>query len=304
MFAEVLAKMSETLFFDNVCVGVVYSMYRRGQLKIVTDTVQTSLLFKKSDSFDWKLSRNFQSGDNPNGLYLTQYLGNTLFPVGKFIHMFTTSENAHEQYICQPHLVHDYFPVRIISLKHRRKLWRTFFLTPCSHYGYTPVRAHLRVVSTAVYGFLEDVWAALFSWTMFQFHKQTRGCRTVVFITDMFRDRSVSVGYWHCPHNIRSRVYVTVRCPSIRPSVSFIDRCNSVRRVCCWASGHRIHWLIAAPARARSNKCGQRHVDSWRRKLNTVTGTFIERRLGTHSGFVWRCSSFLGRNIWPPAVVL
>ena len=52
MFAEVLAKMSETLFFDDVCVGVVYSMYRRGQLKIVTDTVQTSLLFKKSDSFD------------------------------------------------------------------------------------------------------------------------------------------------------------------------------------------------------------------------------------------------------------
>jgi len=27
------------------------------------------------------------------------------------------------------------------------------------------------------------------------------------------------VGHWHCPHSMLNRVYVTVRCPSVRPSV-------------------------------------------------------------------------------------
>ena len=31
--------------------------------------------------------------------------------------------------------------------------------------------------------------------------------------------KRVMLRYWHCPHSMRSRIYVTVRCPSVRPSV-------------------------------------------------------------------------------------
>ena len=45
--------------------------------------------------------------------------------------------------------------------------------------------------------------------------------------------------FWHCAHSMRSRVYKTVRCPSVRLSVSqsvpTVERSSGVRRVCCWA---------------------------------------------------------------------
>jgi len=40
----------------------------------------------------------------------------------------------------------------------------------------------------------------------------------------------------NCPRSTRSRIYVTVRCPSVCPSVS-CARCHSVRRVCCCEPG-------------------------------------------------------------------
>ena len=41
--------------------------------------------------------------------------------------------------------------------------------------------------------------------------------------------------YWHCPRGMRSRVYVTIGCPSVRLfGPSFNRRCG-VRRVCCRA---------------------------------------------------------------------
>ena len=47
---------------------------------------------------------------------------------------------------------------------------------------------------------------------------------------------TVVLYYWrHCPHSMRSRVYVTVGRPSVRPSVPSIDSSNGGRRVCCWA---------------------------------------------------------------------
>ena len=42
---------------------------------------------------------------------------------------------------------------------------------------------------------------------------------------------------WHRPHStsMSSRVYVMVRCPSVRLSVPSINRSNGGGQVCCWA---------------------------------------------------------------------
>ena len=57
---------------------------------------------------------------------------------------------------------------------------------------------------------------------------------------------------------MRSKVYVTVGCPSVRLSVPSINRSSSVRWVCCWAprgqeisiasGGRRASWRPAATA--------------------------------------------------------
>jgi len=77
--------------------------------------------------------------------------------------------------------------------------------------------------------------------------------------------------YWYCPRSMH--VYVTVPCPSVRPSVPFA-RCSSVLRVCCCGPGGREISIDcctagAAEARGRSSKCGQCHVYCSRTKLNT-----------------------------------
>ena len=90
---------------------------------------------------------------------------------------------------------------------------------------------------------------------------------------------------WPCPHIMQSRVYAAVRCPSVRLSVPFA-RCISVRRVCCCGPGGceiSIDCCTAGAAAARgrstarSSKCGQCHVFSVRRKLNTDLLSEIKR---------------------------
>ena len=78
---------------------------------------------------------------------------------------------------------------------------------------------------------------------------------------------------WRCPHSMRSRVYVTARCPSVslfvRPSVPFA-RCNSVRLVCCCGSGkNRKYRLIAARPAPR-----QHEVAARRSAANAGSATF------------------------------
>jgi len=85
------------------------------------------------------------------------------------------------------------------------------------------------------------------------------------------------------PHDMWSRVYETVRCPSVRLSVPSIDRCSSVRRFAAGRPAGGRYRLTAAGARlqrrgrstAHSNaavgsKREQCHVYSRRRRLNTV----------------------------------
>ena len=80
-----------------------------------------------------------------------------------------------------------------------------------------------------------------------------------------------------------SRVYETVRCPSVRLSVPSIDRCSSVRRFAAGRPAGGRYRLTAAGAQlqrrgrstAHSNaavasKREQCHVYSRRRRLNTV----------------------------------
>jgi len=67
---------------------------------------------------------------------------------------------------------------------------------------------------------------------------------------------------WHYWHIVRSRVYETVGCPSVRlcvASFSAAARFLLADIKCCS--------IAALPA--LSSNCGQGHVVSWRRKLNT-----------------------------------
>ena len=85
--------------------------------------------------------------------------------------------------------------------------------------------------------------------------------------------------YWHCSHSITvtyphivaacSRVYVTVRCPSVCPSASQISTaaaaCGGFAAVS--PAGRRYRSIAARPV--LSSNCEQCHVVSWRWKLNT-----------------------------------
>ena len=48
-------------------------------------------------------------------------------------------------------------------------------------------------------------------------------------------DLTTGLAFWHCAHSMRSRVYKTVRCPSVSQSVPSFERSSDMRRVCCWA---------------------------------------------------------------------
>jgi len=74
--------------------------------------------------------------------------------------------------------------------------------------------------------------------------------------------------YWYWPHNMRSRVYETVRCPSVCLSQHGPSAANPLLQVCCCGSGRQEIRSIAAGA---AGKCGQCHVVSVRRPLNTHT---------------------------------
>ena len=56
--------------------------------------------------------------------------------------------------------------------------------------------------------------------------------------------------FWHCPHSMQSRVYVTVGHPSICLVSSFVSRCSVWQVCCCVPHGQDI--LI--------NGCGRRHI--------------------------------------------
>ena len=76
---------------------------------------------------------------------------------------------------------------------------------------------------------------------------------------------------WHCPHSMWSRVCVTVGRPSACLSVR-----SSILAPSSWRAGdidrllHDRRLAAAAPQQRRAAaECGQCHVVSWRRKLNT-----------------------------------
>ena len=75
------------------------------------------------------------------------------------------------------------------------------------------------------------------------------------------------IAFWHCPHSMRSGVYITVLSPYVR---------QSVRSSVCPNTGHS-RFAVECPAcrryhgrRSAAVACGgQHHVVSVRRKLNT-----------------------------------
>jgi len=70
---------------------------------------------------------------------------------------------------------------------------------------------------------------------------------------------------------MRSRIYLTVGCPSVRLSVPQIDSSSGVRRVCCWARAPAayIDRYLARLQPAFSSRCGPRHVESRGTRLDT-----------------------------------
>jgi len=85
--------------------------------------------------------------------------------------------------------------------------------------------------------------------------------------------------YWHCPHSMRSRVYKTVRCPSVCPSVR-LSVCSRLAAV--GPAGKRCRSIAAEGARAEG-ECGQCHVVSVRRQLKTDGGAVVITRLPVFS---------------------
>ena len=85
--------------------------------------------------------------------------------------------------------------------------------------------------------------------------------------------------YRHCLHTMRTRVYVSVGCPSVCPSgCPSIGRAHSSKSAAAGCSGfaavgpagRRYRSTAARRAAAAAGKCGQCHVVSVRRKLNNV----------------------------------
>ena len=110
---------------------------------------------------------------------------------------------------------------------------------------------------------------------------------------------------------MQSRVCVTVQCPSVCLSVPSFGRRTPLWRLCSCrsggqeisidSSGCRAPSSSSAAARgcsmAVSSKCGQCHVVSWRRKLNTDLFTFYFSGTGMtalsgHMRFSFQCFSY------------
>ena len=78
----------------------------------------------------------------------------------------------------------------------------------------------------------------------------------------------VRMFYWHCLHSMRSRLCVTVRCPSVVP-IRPLQQCAAGLLLWARRVGDIDDCSTIGAAATRSSKCGQCHVYSWRRKLNT-----------------------------------
>jgi len=102
------------------------------------------------------------------------------------------------------------------------------------------------------------------------------------------------------------QVYVTVERPSVCPSVFLIDR-QQLRRAAglllsALQAGDRYRSTAAGavqPTSALSSKCGQRHFDSRRRRLNTYVGLLLVI-VGHSSGRVRKYVSDIFRVITTP----
>ena len=80
-------------------------------------------------------------------------------------------------------------------------------------------------------------------------------------------DLTTGLAFCHRAHSMRSRVYKTARCPSVRQSVCPISQTQQRRAAGLLLSAVRARYRSIAPgARVRStalsSKCGQRYVDS------------------------------------------
>ena len=78
-----------------------------------------------------------------------------------------------------------------------------------------------------------------------------------------------SSGYWHCPHSMGSKVYETLRCPSVCPFVP-LSVCPSMgpqqqTRCCRFAAVDSAGRRYRSTAVAAAGECGQCHVVSVRR---------------------------------------
>ena len=101
---------------------------------------------------------------------------------------------------------------------------------------------------------------------------------------------------------MRSRVCVTVECPSVRLSVPSTDISSGVRRVCCLAPGWQEIQIDSRRWRtqqqrcrstALSSKCGQCRVDSRGTRLNTDFVLSASRSESSFMNSARRSSFFL-----------
>ena len=90
----------------------------------------------------------------------------------------------------------------------------------------------------------------------------------------------ITVVCWHCPHSrpMRSRVYVTVGCPSI----SSINSNSSVRRVCCWAPCGQETSIDICGRRRRVPTIDLQHVRAQQKMRVASCENRWTRRLNTH----------------------
>jgi len=95
--------------------------------------------------------------------------------------------------------------------------------------------------------------------------------------TGITNNRGVSFSrcrfYWHCPHSMRSRVCVVVRCLSICLSVPAWAHGSKLTEHCRLAAvglaGRRYQLLHGRHSAVTVGECRQCHIVSVRRKLNT-----------------------------------
>jgi len=84
-------------------------------------------------------------------------------------------------------------------------------------------------------------------------------------------DLTTGLAFWHCAHSMRSRVYKTVRCPSVRLSVNLSHQSNAVAACGGFATERRTRkrYRLTAPgsssaaARGRSTALSSNGLSCW-----------------------------------------